>query len=111
MMTIDEALADARARLLNDFSATVPTSAVVVDALEDALTARREWATHWPDGAQYLPCLVAQDVQEAVVQVVGRWPTCRMDGSHQLHVTPDLGADPHWVCESCSRVAAPVGGL
>jgi hypothetical protein len=36
---------------------------------------------------------------------------CRADGSHQLHIEPDLGDDPRWVCQECSIVAGPVGGL
>jgi len=110
-MRIDDALADARARLLHDLSATTQTTPTVVDALEDALANRREWAEPWPQGAEFITCLVAQDLQEALVSSHERWPPCRVDGGHQLHVEPDLGADPHWVCEDCSAIAAPVGEL
>lgn len=37
----------------------------------------------------------------------------RMRGAaeHALRVSPELGADPHWVCEEAGIVVAPVGGL
>jgi hypothetical protein len=110
-MNVDEALADARARLLHDLAATTPTTPAVVDVLEDVLTERRSWAAPWPDGAAFLTCLVAQDLQESLAEIIGRWPNCRLDGGHQLHVEPDLGENPRWVCESCAAVAAPIGGL
>jgi hypothetical protein len=31
--------------------------------------------------------------------------------AHELRVTPDLGEDPHWVCEEGGVVVAPVGAL
>jgi hypothetical protein len=108
---IEEALADARARLLHDLSATTQTTPAVVDALEDALAMRRTWAEPWPEGAAFITCLVAQDVQEALEGPHGRWPACRVDGTHQLHVEPDLGESPQWVCEDCATVVAPVGEL
>ena len=108
---VDVALADARARVLHDLSATLPTTPLVVDALDGALSERRQWVEPWPEGAPFLTCLVAQDVQEALAGSVGRWPRCRTNGDHTLHVEPDLGDDPHWVCEDCPGVVAPVGGL
>jgi len=30
---------------------------------------------------------------------------------HALRVAPDLGEDPHWVCEEDGTVVAPVGRL
>lgn len=107
----DAALGDARARVLHDLSATLPTTPVVVDALDAAIRDRREWVEPWPDGASFLACLVAQDVQEAIASSVGRWPRCRTNGDHTLHVEPVLGEDPHWVCESCSAVVAAIGEL
>lgn len=108
---VDEALALARSRLLSDMASTMRTTPEVVDILDGVLEERRNWATPWPEGAAFLTCLVAQDVQEALAGVVGRWPACRMNGDHQLHVEPDLGEDPRWVCEDCAVAAAPVGGL
>jgi hypothetical protein len=110
-MHADDALADARARLLHDLSATTQTTPIVMDALEDALSKRREWAEPWPEGTAFIACLVAQDLQEALEGVFGPWPPCRLDGAHQLRVEPDLGEDPRWVCEDCSAVVAPVGEL
>ncbi len=110
-MDVDEALARARSQLLNDLSATIRTTPDVIDALDDAIQERRSWAQPWPEGAAFLTCLLAQDLQEALAGVVGRWPSCRMNGEHQLHVEPDLGEDPQWVCEDCAVVAAPVGNL
>ena len=106
-----DALADARARVLHDLSATLPTTPAIVDILDRAVSQRREWVQPWPDGAAFLVCLVAQDVQEALSESVGRWPRCRTNGDHTLHVEPDLGEDPHWVCEDCPGVVAPVGEL
>lgn len=108
---VDALLAEARARVLHDLSATLPTSPTGVDALDAAVHERRAWVEPWPDGAAFLACLIAQDVQEALATTVGRWPQCRTDGSHTLHVEPDLGDDPHWVCEDCSTVIAPIGAL
>ena len=114
-MTIEEQLSAARARLLHDLEATVATTPAHVDVLEDVVAARREWVQPWPEGASYLTCLMAQDLQEQLQELVvlhiGRWPQCRLDGAHQLHVEPDLGADPHWVCEDCATIVAPIGGL
>ncbi|MEO8329587.1 MAG: hypothetical protein ABI586_06255 [Candidatus Nanopelagicales bacterium] len=110
-MDVDQALADARSRLLHDLGSTTAVTNIHVDALENALTARRAWVEPWPEGVAFLACLVAQDLQESLVDVAGRWPMCRADGSHQLHVEPDLGDDPRWVCQECSIVAGPVGGL
>ena len=84
---------------------------MVIDILDAAVRDRRRWVEPWPEGAAFLTCLVAQDVQESLSASVGRWPRCRMSGDHTLHVEPDLGDDPHWVCEDCSAVVAPIGGL
>jgi len=110
-MDVEEELTRARARLLHDLQATLPTTPARIDVLEDVVAARREWVGPWPAGAEFLTCLVAQDLQEQLQEADGRWPLCRLDGAHQLHVQPDLGADPHWVCEDCEKVVAPVGGL
>jgi len=110
-MDVDTALNEARSRLLHDLSATVRTTPQVVDVLEEVIEQRRAWAAPWPDGAVFLTCLVAQDLQETAAPMLGRWPACRMNGEHQLHVEPDLGEDPNWVCEDCGQVAAPIGDL
>ncbi len=107
----EAALGDARARVLHDLSATLPTTPHVIDALDTAIRERRNWVEPWPEGAAFLACLVAQDVQEAIAPAVGRWPRCRTNGDHTLHVEPDLGEDPSWVCEDCSAVVASIGEL
>ena len=59
--------------------------------------------------------LVAQDVQDALLERVGRWPLCTAcadDDVHPLYIHPELGGpDPHWVCEHSGTVIAPLGGL
>jgi hypothetical protein len=108
---VDSALSEARARVLHELSATLPTTPSVVDVLDQAVSERREWVRPWPEGSKFLTCLLAQDVQEALLASVGRWPRCPANGDHTLRVEPDLGSDPHWVCDDCRRVVAPVGAL
>ena len=59
--------------------------------------------------------LVAQDVQDALLETNGRWPLCRACDHlepHALYVHPDLGGpDPTWCCEHAGIEVAPVGGL
>ena len=114
-----DALFAARARVLRDLAAYGLDTPVTVSMLDDVLTSRRWWLDQWPDGAAYVACLVAQDVQEALLEAVGRWPICvrpHIDpdepvAPHELRVAPDLGEDPHWVCEEDGAVVASVGGL
>lgn len=77
---------------------------------------RRWWVGQWAEGAPYLLCLLAQDVQEAVRERQPLWPactesTCPEVGRHPLFVEPDLGTDPFWVCERTGLPVAPVGLL
>lgn len=82
------------------------------DALvESCVQHRRWWVEQWPDGAQFLTCLLAQDVQEAVQELDPTWPLCTEHGDHPLAVEPDLGTDPFWVCERSGLPVAPVGSL
>ena len=71
---LDAALADARARVLHDLSATLPTTPAMIDALDRAVSDRRVWAEPWPEGSAFVACLLAQDVQEALAGSLGRWP-------------------------------------
>lgn len=111
-------LIDARARVLADLTARRQATAVAVSALEDACVAREWWAQQWPEGEVYVAGLVAQDVQDALFEAVGRWPLC-LDcppdagvGEHSLYIQPDLGGpDPVWVCEETGTVAAGLGFL
>jgi len=113
-----DALLEARARVLHDLAARGLDNAATVSVVDEVLTARRWWVDQWPDGAPFVACLVAQDVQEALLDAAGRWPLCTADHTgdddvpeHELRVTPDLGEDPHWVCEESGVVVARVGDL
>ena len=108
-------LMDARARVLADLQARDHATPAAVSALEDAVSAREWWADQWPEGATYVAGLVAQDVQDALFDVSGRWPlclSCSDVAEHALYIQPDLGGpDPVWVCEESGAVVAPLGGL
>jgi hypothetical protein len=114
---VTDALLQARARVLHDLAARDLDNAATVSVVDQVLTARRWWVDQWPDGAQFVACLVAQDVQEALLDSTGRWPSCRAHHTdddvpeHELRVTPDLGEDPHWMCEESGVVVARVGAL
>lgn len=107
-------LLSSRARVMQDLLATGIANAQVVSILEDAVAERRWWAEQWPAGTDYVDGLVAQDVQDALLDRVGRWPLCRNcadDETHALHIHPELGPDPVWVCEQSGHVVAPLGEL
>ena len=70
------------------------------------------WLVSWPDGAPYLPGLLAQDVQEAVHAAADPlWPLCPTCRDHALFVEPDLGTDSFWVCHRTGLPVAEVGRL
>ena len=101
--------------MLADLTARHRATAPAVSALEDACVARHWWAEQWPEGEVYVAGLVAQDVQDALLELTGRWPMC-LDCSdspaHSLYIQPDLGGpDPVWVCEKTGEVAAALGFL
>ena len=108
-------LFDARARVLADLTARNQATAGAVSALEDACASRQWWAEQWPEGVVYVAGLVAQDVQDALFEVVGRWPlceSCEEAPEHALYIQPDLGGpDPVWVCEESGQVVASLGLL
>jgi hypothetical protein len=105
-------LHQARAAVLADLTARDVAEAGIVSLVEDALSKRRWWLEQWPDGAAYICGLLAQDVQDALMETRGRWPLCPQCAQpHALAVEPELGPDPHWVCEPLSTVIAPVGSL
>jgi hypothetical protein len=104
----------ARALVLADLQARHRATAEAVSVLEDAMSQRTWWAEQWPEGEQYVAGLVAQDVQDAILDRLGRWPVChrcRDADGHGLYIEPELGPDPHWVCEKSSTVIAPLGRL
>jgi hypothetical protein len=111
----DQVILSARAAVLADLQARRVADAPAVSALEDALEQRRWWAEQWPEGEVYVAGLVAQDVQDALFEIAGRWPLClACDGGpvHPLYIHPDLGGpDPMWVCEETGTEVAGLGRL
>lgn len=111
---VTDQLLSARAVVMRDLEATGVASAETVSLLEDAVSERRWWAEQWPAGEPYVGGLVAQDVQDALLMRVGRWPVCPRceDAVHALHIHPELGGpDPVWVCEESGAVVAALGQL
>ena len=105
----------ARALVLHDLEATGVADPDVVSLLEESVSQRRWWAQEWPEGTAYVAGLVAQDVQDGLLDRVGRWPLCRScddDDPHALYVHPEIGGpDPTWVCERSGTPVAPLGEL
>jgi hypothetical protein len=113
-MTDDDPLMSARARVLHDLEVLGQADARCVSILEKVLSERRWWVSEWPDGAAYVAGQVAQDVQDALLDSVGRWPLCKACDAiepHELRIIPELGPDPHWVCERAGMKVAPLGEL
>ncbi len=116
---LERALHSARALVLADLIAGDVARAEVVSLVEESVSHRRWWVEQWPEGAAYVAGLVAQDVQDALMERYGRWPLCPVcseaEGveaeSHALDVEPELGPDPHWVCGKAGVVIAAVGSL
>jgi hypothetical protein len=108
-------LPDARARVLADLQASGLATPKTVSLLEDVIEQRRWWAAQWPEGSEYVAGLVAQDLQDALFDSVGRWPLCRACPDlpeHSLYVSPELGGpNPVWVCEESAREMAELGRL
>ena len=74
----ERALHTARAAVLRDLDATGHSDPATVSSVDDAVAGRRWWVEQWPDGAAFLTALVAQDVADALLEKVGRWPRCRV---------------------------------
>lgn len=112
---------EARASVLADLQARGVADAAAVSALDEACSRRRWWLSQWAEGKDYVRGLVAQDVQDALVDRHGRtdlsglWPVCRHCTDrplHALHIEPDLGGpDPAWVCQETGTVVAELGRL
>lgn len=105
----------ARALVLRDLESTGCADPETVSALEAALADRGWWLEQWAEGRDFVVGLVAQDVQDALLESNGRWPLCRacdLLEPHALYVHPDLGGpDPTWVCEQADIHVAPIGEL
>jgi hypothetical protein len=111
----DDALMQARALVLHDLEVTGAADVESVSALEESLTTRRWWTSQWEEGRVYVAGLIAQDVQDAILDRVGRWPLCRACDAldpHALYIHPELGGpEPTWVCEHSGIAVAPLGRL
>ena len=110
-----DALLSARALVLHDLEVTGAAGPDSVSALEASVSTRRWWASQWEEGRTYVAGLVAQDVQDALLDHFGRWPLCRACDEldpHALYIHPELGGpDPTWVCENSGIPVAPLGRL
>ena len=53
--------------VLHDLAARGFNDAVMVTVVEDAVAERQWWLDQWPDGAEHIAGLVAQDVQDRLV--------------------------------------------
>jgi hypothetical protein len=111
---VTDPLLAARADVLHDLAVCGATTPEVVSLVEDVVVRRRWWVEQWPEGGAYVGGQVAQDVQEALLDRVGRWPACPRhveDDPHELRIAPELGPNPRWVCETDGTVVAPLGAL
>lgn len=110
---LEQALHTARALVMADLAARDVAEAQIVSLVEDAVVHRRWWVEQWPEGVEFVAGLIAQDVQDALLEDYGRWPLCPVcdDDPHALEVEPELGDDPHWVCTKQVVAVAPLGGL
>ncbi|MFL6023434.1 MAG: hypothetical protein ACJ72O_08870 [Marmoricola sp.] len=114
IVALDDPIMTARALVLHDLEATGVATAEAVSLLEDSVSQRAWWLEQWPQGREFVVGLVAQDVQDGLLESAGRWPLCTSceDATHALYVEPDLGGpDPTWVCEEAGVEVAPVGRL
>lgn len=114
MDQLEQALHTARALVLADLEAGKVAEADVVSLVEEAVSHRRWWVEQWPEGVGFVSGLVAQDVQDALLERYGRWPLCPVCAGpepHALEVEPALGEDPHWVCSETTTSVCRVGAL
>lgn len=109
---VETVLHAARALVLADLTAAGLAAPGIVSMLEDAVSERRWWLRQWPAGGPHIPGLLAQDIQDALLETRGRWPLCPLCAEpHALAVEPELGPDPRWVCEARGETVAAVGSL
>jgi hypothetical protein len=114
IVALDDPVMTARALVLHDLESTGVADPDTVSLLEESVSQRGWWLEQWPEGRDFVVGLVAQDVQDALLEKSGRWPLCTAceESTHALYVDPDLGGpDPTWVCEEAGIVVAPIGGL
>lgn len=104
----------ARASVLHDLESCGYADPRGVSILEDVLAGRRWWVEEWPEGAAYIAGQIAQDVQDKLLDTIGRWPLCHACDAvepHELRIQPELGENPHWVCERAGMDVAALGEL
>lgn len=106
----------ARALVLHDLEMARAANPETVSLLEEAVATRRWWASQWEAGKEYVAGLIAQDLQDELLDTVGRWPLCKACNQdldpHALYIHPELGGpDPTWVCESSGTDVARLGEL
>ncbi|OEV08790.1 hypothetical protein K378_02348 [Streptomyces sp. Amel2xB2] len=114
MDQLEQTLHTARALVLADLEAGKVAEADVVSLVEEAVSHRRWWVEQWPDGIAFVNGLIAQDVQDALLDRYGRWPLCPVcigADPHALEIEPPLGENPHWVCSKTTTSVARVGTL
>ena len=119
IVTPDDPVTTARALVLRDLEKTGVADALTVSLLEESVSQRAWWVEQWAEGRDFVVGLVAQDVQDGLLERKGRWPLCTACPGrnpavepHALYVSPDLGGpDPHWVCEESGTVVARIGDL
>ena len=113
-MTSDDEVMRARALVLHDLEATGIADPTVVSLLEEAVASRRWWVTQWAKGSEYVAGLVAQDVQDELLESKGRSPLCPTweAATPALYIHPEIGGPgPVWICEHSGKVVAPLGRL
>ncbi len=124
-MDPDPPLLRARALVVADLVARGLDAPAHVDLVDAAVSRRRWWLEQWPDGAEHVAGQVAQDVQDAMHDEAGRrWPAClacddepspgepaHEGTAHELRITPELGPDPRWVCETSGADGGSLGSL
>ncbi|CAM5704665.1 hypothetical protein STENM327S_08417 [Streptomyces tendae] len=69
---LEQALHAARALVLADLVAGEVAEPDVVSLVEESVVQRRWWVEQWPEGAEFVAGLVAQDVQDALLERYGR---------------------------------------
>jgi hypothetical protein len=109
---VTDPLRDAADAARHDLAATGRLDDASEAAIGQSVETRGWWLSHWPEGAEHVLGLVAQDLQEWVHDNVDSdWPLCAEHRDHALFVEPDLGPDPFWVCHKSGLPLCRIGEL